>query len=195
MPEQKKIVMFDSPESASLKTVTGWVSADGRFFGQDENLARFCGATHRRCKNNPDHPVHEVRSYCDQCHQEKRATVFAAMPTKDWNGEPLVDFDGDHYFFDAGSLHDYLIDNDVSLQDLRLCICKPNMPCEIDPADVFSDDLPEDGEIRDGQLMAAFDLLNEMIRKSEPLSWSQGEFAARLPQSFVDEIAAAQAKP
>lgn len=71
----------------------------------------------------------------------------------------------------------------------------PNMPCEIAPAEVFSDDLPEDGEIRDEQLVAAFDLLNEMIRKSEPLSWSQSEFAARLPQPFVDEIAAAQAKP
>ena len=46
----------------------------------------------------------------------------------------------------------------------------PNMPCEIAPAEVFSDDLPEDGEIRDEQLVAAFDLLNEMIRKSEPLS-------------------------
>ena len=195
MPEEKQIIMFDAPEAASLKTVTGWVSADGRFFGQDENLARFCGATHRRCKNNPDHPVHEVRGYCNQCHSEKRAEVFAAMPTKDWGGEPVVDFDGDNYFFDADSLRDYLIDSDVSLQDLRLCICEPNMPREIDPSDVFSEDLPEDGEIRDDQLAAAFDLLNEMIRKSEPLSWSQGAFAARLPQSFIAEIIAAKVAP
>ena len=195
MPEEKKIVMFDSPESASVKTVTGWVSADGRFFGQDENLARFCGATHRRCKNNADHPVHEVGGYCDQCHSEKRAKVFAAMPTKDWDGEPLVDFDGDHYFFDVGSLRDYLLDSDVSLEDMRLCICEPNMPREIDPSDVFSDDLPEDGEIRDDQMLAAFDLLTEMIRKAEPLSWSQGKFAVLLPQAFIDEIEAARGTP
>lgn len=123
MPEEKKTVMFDSSDSASVKTITGWVSEDGRFFGQDENLARFCGATHRSCKNNPDHPVHEVRGYCDQCNSEKRAKVFSEMPTKDWDGGPLVDFNGDHYFFDASSLHDYLMDDDVSLQDLRLCIC------------------------------------------------------------------------
>ena len=190
MPEQKKIVMFNSPEAASLQTVTGWVSADGRFFGQDESLARFCGATHRQCKNNPDHPPHEVRGYCAQCHTEKRAKVFAAMPTKDWDGEPLVDFDGDQYFFDADSLRDHLIDGDVSLSNLRLCICEPNMPREIDPSDVFSDDLPEDGEIRDDQLVAAFDLLNEMIRKAEPLSWSQGKFAALLPKVFIEEIEA-----
>lgn len=191
----QKHIMFDAPEAASLKTVTGWVSADGRFFGQDENLARFCGATHRNCKNNPDHPVHEVRGYCQLCHSESRAKVFAAMPTKEWGGEPLVDFDGDNYLFDADSLRDYILDSDVSLADLRLCICEPNMPREIDPSDVFSDDLPEDGEIRDDQLVAAFDLLNEMIRKSEPLSWSQGKFAAKLPQAFIDEIALDRVMP
>lgn len=63
MPEQKPIIMYDSPEAASLKTVTGWVYEDGRLFGQDENLARFCDATHRSCKNNPDHPAHQVRGY------------------------------------------------------------------------------------------------------------------------------------
>ncbi|MNI64788.1 hypothetical protein D3C73_1202530 [compost metagenome] len=66
------------------------------------------------------------------------------------------------------------------------------MPRQIDPSDVFCDDLPEDGEIRDQQLVAAFDLLNEMIRQSEPLSWSEGKFAASLPQSFINEIVAAR---
>ena len=192
MPEQKQIIMFDSPEAASLQTMTGWVSGDGRFFGQDENLARFCGATHRSCKNNPDHPVYQVRGYCEPCHTEKRDKAFAAMPTKEWDGEPLVDFDGDRYFFDAGSLRDYLIDEDIDLANLRLCICEPNMPREIDPSDVFSEELPEDGEISDDQLVAAFDLLNEMIRKAEPLSWSQGKYAVKLPQAFIGEIEAAR---
>ena len=195
MPEIKQVIMYDAPEAASLQTVTGWVTADGRFFGQDENLARFCGATHRRCENNPDHQVHEIRGYCAQCYSEKRAKVFAAMPTKDWAGEPLVNFDGARYFFDADSLRDYLIDSAVNLADLRLCICEPNMPQELDPNDIFCDDLPEDGEIHDDQLLAAFDLLNEVIRKAEPLSWSQGKFAVVLPQVFIDEIEAARGTP
>ncbi|VVP59505.1 hypothetical protein PS843_05964 [Pseudomonas fluorescens] len=80
------------------------------------------------------------------------------------------------------------------MADLQLCICEPNMPREIDPSDVFCDDLPEDGEIRDDQLLAAFELLNEMIRQSEPLSWSEGEFAAKLPQSLIDEVTSARAE-
>ena len=193
MPEIKQVIMYDAPEAASIQTVTGWVSADGRFFGKDEDLARFCGATHRRCENNPEHPAHEINSSCYQCRTERRDQVFAAMPAKEWSDEPLVGFDDDNYFFDAESLRDYLLESDVSLSDLRLCICEPNMPREIDPSDVFSDDLPEDGEILDDQLAAAFDLLNEMIRQSGPLSWSQGKYAAVLPKDFLDEIEAARA--
>ncbi|MBX9404543.1 hypothetical protein K5E40_02485 [Pseudomonas baetica] len=194
MPAQKPIIMFDAPEAASLQTVTGWVSAGGRFFGDDENLARYCGATHRRCDINPEHPIYEVNSSCNECRHVRRQAKFAAMPVKDWAGEPLVIFDGDRYFFDEDSLRDYLIDSDIELADVQLCICEPNYPREIEPEDHFCDDLPEDGEIRDDQLLAAFELLNEMIRKSEPLSWSEGEFAVRLPQSLIDEVATARAE-
>ena len=192
MSAQKPIIMFDAPEAASLKTVTGWISADGRFFGGDENLARYCGATHRRCDVNPEHQIYEVNSYCKECRQARRQAKFAAMPTKEWAGEPLVIFDGDQYFFDEDGLRDYLIDSDIELAHLQLCICEPNYPSQIDPADHFCDDLPEDGEILDDQLLAAFELLNEMIRKSEPLSWSEGEFAASLPQSLIDEVMSAR---
>ncbi|MBN3965582.1 hypothetical protein IMW75_09830 [Pseudomonas gregormendelii] len=188
MTAQKQIIMFDAPEAASLKTVTGWVSSGGRFFGDDENLARYCGATHRRCDVNPEHPIYEVNSSCNECRHARRQAKFAAMPVKEWAGEPLVIFDGDQYFFDEDSLRDYLIDSDIDLADLQLCICEPNYPSQIDPADHFCDDLPEDGAIRDDQLSAAFDLLNEMIRQSEPLSWSEGKLAAALPQAFIDEV-------
>lgn len=193
MPEQKPIIMYGAPEAVSLKTVTGWVSADGRFFGGNEDLARYRGATHRRCEANPEHKIYAVNSYCEECRQERCQAKFAAMPIKEWAGEPLVIFDSDQYFFDEDSLRDYLIDSDVDFADLKLCICEPNYPSQIDPTDHFCDDLPEDGEIRDDQLLTAFDLLNEMIRQSEPLSWSEGEHAARLPKSLLDEVIAARA--
>jgi hypothetical protein len=62
MPEEK-VVMYESSEAASIQTVTGWVGADGRFWGNDEHMARYCGATHRHCEKNPDHPIYEVRSW------------------------------------------------------------------------------------------------------------------------------------
>lgn len=185
---EEKLVMYESPEAASIQTVTGWVAADGRFWGNDEHMARYCGSTHRLCKNNPDHPIHRTSGWCDVCHDESRAAKFAAMPRRIWGGEPITDFDGDSYFFDEEDLRDHILNHEIDLADLKLVFCTPNYPSEIDPNDHFMDDLPEDGEINDDQLIAAFDLVNEMIRKSPPLSWSPGAEAVDLPQSFIDMI-------
>ncbi|WP_407226469.1 hypothetical protein [Enterobacter roggenkampii] len=69
----EKIVMMDSDEAASIQTVTGWVDRQGRFWGSDEHQARWCGATHRKCKNKPDeHPIHSTNGYCEECHRESR---------------------------------------------------------------------------------------------------------------------------
>ena len=41
---------------------------------------------------------------------------------------------------------------------------------------------------------STLDLLNEMIRQSGPLSWSQGKYAVVLPKAFLDEIETARAE-
>lgn len=189
MPEQK-VVMYESAEAASIQTVTGWADATGRFWGKDEHMARYCGSTHRQCEKDSSHPIYEIRSYCNACYQAGREAKFSAMPVKEWSGEPLVIFDGDRYFFDEDDLRDYLVEEDVDLASIQLCICEPNHPSEIDPNDHFIDILPDDGEINDEQILAAFELLNEMIRASGPLSWSEGKYAASLPQKFIDSVMA-----
>ena len=186
---EEKVVMYESPEAASIQTVTGWVDPSGRFWGKDEHMARYCGSTHRQCANNPAHPIHATNGWCEDCRAEIRAAKFDAMPKRVWAGEVITEYDGDKYFFDEESLRDHLIDNDIDPADLKLVFCTPNYPSQIDPNDHFCDDLPEDGEINDDQLLAAFDLLNEMIRKSPPLSWSPGKEAVDLPKAFIDMVA------
>ncbi|PHM22371.1 hypothetical protein [Xenorhabdus ehlersii] len=173
------IVMYDSPEAAKIKTVTGWVSRDGRFFGDDEHLARYCGATHRECDSNPDHPIIEInRSRCSTCYEESRQRIFMEMERKQWDRKtPLVLFDTEQYFWDADDLGEYCHEHEVDLSELQLVICEPNYPSEIDGADWFHDELPPDGELP-YELQQAFDALNAIIRNSPPLSWSQGKYAA-----------------
>lgn len=37
----KSVIMFDSPEAATYRTdIKGWVSRDGRYYGEDERGAR-----------------------------------------------------------------------------------------------------------------------------------------------------------
>lgn len=178
-------IMYDSPEAASIQTVTGWVSRTGHFWGNDEHMARYDGSTHRVCKENPDHGVHATNNYCEKCHDERIEAKWAAMPRREYDGSPVVVFDSDTYFFDEDSLIDWLRDNDIKPADARLVFCKPNYPRQIDPYDHFTDDLPEDGEVS-ATLAEAFDALNKVIAAEPPMSWIQGDVAVALPADFME---------
>src|ERR1700749_2919897 len=53
----EEMVMYDSDRAAKRVTITGyrkepmtgWMDRFGRYFGDDENLARYSGCTHKTC--------------------------------------------------------------------------------------------------------------------------------------------------
>ncbi|KGB00537.1 hypothetical protein DR73_495 [Enterobacteriaceae bacterium ATCC 29904] len=49
----EKVVMMDSPEAASIQTLTGWVDRQGRYWGKDEHQARWCGAMQKQTRRAP----------------------------------------------------------------------------------------------------------------------------------------------
>lgn len=184
-----KTIMYEAPEAASVKTVTGWVSASGRFWGNDEQMARFDGATHRLCEKNAAHGRHEIRSYCKQCRDERMQARFEAMPRQAWDmSTPVVIYDTDLYFFDPEALIDHMRDHDIGVADIALVLCEPQYPRPIDGGDHCGDLLPEDDEgTLPNALQLAFDALNKAIRECPPLSWIQGKVAIDLPSNFLDE--------
>lgn len=178
---QEIIIMEDSPEAASIKTVTGWVSRDGRFYGDNERLARYAGATHRACVKCGE--VHVINGYCRTCRNTMENAKFQAMEKQDWNGiYPLVIFNSDEYFFDSDDLDNYCDQNEVKAHELRLCLCVPNMAREVE-SDYWENDLPDDGDIPE-EMQEALEKLNEVIRKAPPLSWSQGNIAVIIPEDW-----------
>lgn len=186
MQKEKKIILRDSPEAASIQTVTGWVSANGRFWGNDEDMARYDGATHQKCIQKAEHPIYEINGYCRACWDEKQQAVYADMPAEPYNGDACVVFDTEQYFWDEEGIFDHCIDNDVNPADLQLVHCTPNYAAPIDGNEYVSDDLPEDGELPQ-ELQDAFDALNEVINsKAHVLSWSQGKVKAVLPDEFME---------
>lgn len=187
--KDKTIIMRDSPLAASIKTVTGWVSSNGRFYGDNEDLARYDGATHQKCKSNPDHPIFETRSYCRACSDENSVKRFEAMEAKPWDGETPVAFhDDDQYFWSIGDLFDRLCDEGISLSAVRLVHCKPAYPREIDPNEYYEDDLPDGIEVSN-ELASAFEALNEVIRNQGPLCWYQDKYRVAFSQEQLDEFA------
>jgi hypothetical protein len=143
-------------------------------------MARYDGSTHQQCRGGCATLVENHGSmYCKPCAEVRRAERYAAMPKENWDGETFLFSDSKGiYFDDRRALIEYLKEHPgESVQSLHLIICEPNLAEEIDGNEHFSDQLHEDGEIS-AELEAAFEALNEVIRKEPPLSWSPGSVVA-----------------
>lgn len=183
------VVMYESDEAASIQTVTGWVDRNGRFWGHDEHMARYCGSTHRICSKNPEHGSHASNGWCEKCWQESRLKQFQSLEKKPWTGEPLVIFDDDKYFFDAESLVDHCQEHNVLPSELQLLICEPNYPREIDMNDHCEEIIPDGGDHHDipEAIWLAAEALNKAIRESEPVSWQGGKYAAIVSDDMLTD--------
>ena len=186
----EKIIMYDSDEAATFKTgISGWVSGDGRFFGKDEDMARYAGCTHKTCACGNIHS--KSWTICDECRDRKSAGRYESMPHKEWEGEPLVIFGDDRYFWDVESVYDHMLD--AGTTDLQLVICEPNYAPEINE-DHGEEYYPEDQYLDDvaPELAKRIAELNEWIAKEKPiLSWSGGTHRTTItpPDSLIAEIA------
>jgi len=187
MTSVQNIILAESDEAASIQTVTGWVSSDGKFWGNDERMARYAGSTHKICENNPEHGIVDQRSWCKACRAEKMEKRWNEMPKEEYTPEafPLHLYDTDRYFFDVEDLVYWLEENNIKPEDVRLTKCKPAYPDQIDPDEHFCDILPEDGEVPE-DVREAFEKLNEVLKKSEPFSWFPDDTqGVTLPSDFL----------
>lgn len=187
---EAKVILMDSPEAASIQTLTGWVDRHGRFWGNNEHHARWCGATHRKCKNKPDeHPIHSTHGYCEECHRESRQAKFATFERAVWAGEPLVIFDDDQYFFDAESLADYCWEKSLFPSELELLICEPNHPRELDISDYCEEIIPDGGDYYDipEAIRNAVDALNQAFKESSPISYSGSDRVAIVSDDILTD--------
>lgn len=176
MPNEK-IILPDSEEAASIKTVTGWVSRNGHFWGDDERMARYDGSTHKKCEECGK--IIPMASYCTNCHARKEIEKYNKMERKEWNeADALYSFSADQYFFSRTDLSDYCENEGVLPDDLLLVICEPSYATTVDPADYYQDELPEDGEVPFA-VQEAFDELNAKLEENKTiLSWFPGKYAA-----------------
>ena len=182
MKEGEKIILNDSPEAATYRTdIAGWVSRDGRFFGDRpgaENAARWAGRTHVIC---PDCGAVTERDFvrCKKCREALAEKRYLARQSRRWDGEtPLYSEVVDRFFFDADELNDYCEESECTPASLRLLLCKGERLSSIDP-DYWADQLPEDGELPPA-VEAALRELNQAINEVGPVSWGPTEYAADL---------------
>jgi hypothetical protein len=179
---EPEIVPFDSDEAARLTTVTGWVSRNGHFYGDDERTARYDGCTHKPCDECGELIPRDGLICCRPCFAKRDAERFARMPRQEWDGEtPLVLFNTDTYFFSEDELAEYCEEHEVLRESLQLVICTPQTGRRVDAMDFLEDVLVEDASEHDipAPIIEAVEQLNKAIEAAGAFSWTQGRYAAK----------------
>ena len=175
----EKMILIDSDEAAKRGTVEGWISRNGRFYGDCESAARHDGCTHVYCGYCNSLIPKSGLTICKDCEEKKAIERYNAMPRKTWDREtPLYSESNDEYFQDEDDLNDFIEEHECSIESLRLIICEPNRFRMLDFS-FFEDDTVDDGELP-AELEAAIDVLNAVVESLPPVSWSPGKYAADL---------------
>lgn len=89
MSDDTDIILPSDDRAATYRTdITGWVSRDGKYCGDDERLARLVGATHRACA---DCGVSTLKTYmiCPACRDKRAEQRYLALPQAEWDGEAM----------------------------------------------------------------------------------------------------------
>ncbi len=166
-----KVIMFNSDEAAHYQTnLSGWVSSNGHYWGEDERAARYDGCTHRACEDCGE-PTEKGWLVCNKCREIRDENRYQAMPKEVWNGKGMLYSDfADKYFQDWGEIDGYCEDEEITMDKLRLIICEPQYLSLLDKGDYGCDSLAEDGELPDN-VIQAIDDFNKVIKATGAVSW------------------------
>lgn len=174
MNDQQKIILNSSPEAASIQTVTGWVSRDGHFWGNDERMARYSGSTHFACDCGA---VIQRKSYCEECETKRKTEKIKSMPKQVWDGVSMLYSQTNDRYYQSPDEAISDMEDGQTLECLELIICAPNF-ASIDE-DNFADDLPDEDHGDSSppdSLVQAINAFNEAM-KGIVLSWTPGDYA------------------
>lgn len=178
-----RVVLPDSPEAATFMTnIEGWVSRTGHYFGNQEDMARYDGSTHKRCATEGCKELLEktwAYSVCYSCRSHNTWVRYSELEQVDDFEYPLTLLDDDRWFMDEDELLDYCHDHGVQPNELQLVIAKPQRFYEIEPEDYYEDILPSDDPFDSytlpKEIKEAFDELNAKIKAyTSPASFSAG---------------------
>jgi len=181
MKETNEIIMFNDDKAAKYYTdLKGWVSGKGHFYGESEDIARYDGCTHVKCKECEKVTL-KHKSYCDDCKSIKERERYLAMPEKEYSNEIVYSESHDRYFTEFSDIQEFIDDNEedeITIDSLMLVSCEPQFLPQIDESwceDIF----PEDCNLHDvaPDIYDALESLNELIRdRKEPVSWYPDKF-------------------
>jgi len=167
--ENKIVLPTDENIVRWVENISGWVDNNGRFFGNDKNMAIYNSITHKVCECGE--LMEKYYTACHKCRLKADIERYNNLPFKEWDGETLVfSHYAEQYFSDESEIEDYCEENETNSEDLRLVLCDPCFIEELDGSQ-WDDLLPEDSDGFPKKVQDAIDAFNLAVKDFPPLSW------------------------
>ena len=173
-----KIILNTDPESATfVDNISGWVSHNGLFYGNNkdsERIARYEGCTHVVCECCGE-PAKKPYTTCESCRKKLQIERFKKLPAGTWDGVAMLYSETtDKYFDHPDDVKEYAKEHNMSMSEMCVLICKPIEYRMIDE-DYWADCLTDDGELPE-IILKAMDKFNKLLSNIDPVAWEPGKF-------------------
>ena len=176
----EEVILPGDPRAATWKTVSGWVSRDGRFYGGEERAARYAGSTHAICYTCGV-TCRKGYTKCEKCIEACKDEQWAKMERREWDGaQMLYSQTADGWFASPDEALDWMADDEErpqTLEEMRLVLGDPVGVRPLDGsycADQLADDCEEPKEVAE-----AMDAFNRAV-SGIVLSWRPGKYAWKI---------------
>jgi hypothetical protein len=182
----KEKIRFDQVAVKYRTDIKGWVGPDGRYYGDDERLARWANCDLVTCSmDGCVNSVNKTYTVCDACLEKsdidkwKVAEKRKPMPEDRYFYSDYLD----KYYGDLEEAQDEAEEVGVSIADLRLYHCQRARSPEIDLHDLVADLTPdgmEPWELLTDEIILAAENLNRLLAEHKFDSFSPTKIAVDL---------------
>lgn len=177
--QQMNDATLPNEEAAEYRTnIEGWVCKTcRRYYGREggaERAARYCCEKDHKCDaDGCTNRSPKGRIYCAPCDKRRDEERYLKLPVVEWDGErPLVVYDDDRYFFDVDDLLQYLEEDDLKLEDVRLVLAEEDQKPSFEMSEFLSDYLCDDNRMDLELGTEKVDkYVNRWIEKYCPTTW------------------------
>jgi len=188
----QKTVMYDEAPVEFRTNIKGWVSSDGRFWGNGEDaehMSRYHSCTHKKCECG--NLMKKIYTKCPSCRAINSHDKYKSLEAVEWDGECMIVDHAGGYYRDF----DELIESSVSagdiesLSDLRLKPTSKKFTFREINLDELNDEYVTEDESFSHfhpEITKKVDELNKLLSETESKLWFEVDKRLIIPSEIEE---------
>lgn len=181
-------VHYDDAEIEFRTDISGWVTPDGRYFGDNQHLARWNSCTTVTCASEDcDNHTHKQWTHCLPCRNKTKKDKWEKADKAPLSVSSVClwsDAVGE-YFSGWERVEEYCEEFDSAPEELLLYHCKRNKAPVFELEDFLCDIIPEDHTVEDvtsSEVIEAASRLNKLLQACNLNSYSPSKIAVEIKE-------------